>query len=207
MTQLTTADREEELAVYDANDNVVIRYFNRSGIHNIRLPHRHVAYYVTDSSKRLLVELRSRRKKYNPGIWDKPGGHTLRDESYNGREFLEECCVGLANVPILVAPEDFESACASLNLRHTIVLARLLHQPNYDTERISHGGSEVMEKVHLMSFKGKYDGPLSPQRSEVERLEWFSRESLEEMIEQHPDEFGFDLKYMMRNYADEIFRY
>ena len=62
-----------------------------------------------------------------------------------------------------------------------------------------------MEVIHLDLFKGRYDGPTSPQPGEVQQIKVFSRNELEKAIIRDPKSFGNDIQDLMKQYADVIF--
>lgn len=70
--------------IYVVNkDNYVIDQKHRKEVHDERLPHRSVMFFVKDEEGNILVTKRSDNKRYYPGFWSIVlGGHVKAGDSY-----------------------------------------------------------------------------------------------------------------------------
>lgn len=198
-------DVSELLNYYDA-EGKLLGTLPRKEIHARRLINRHEAFYVTNSQNELLIQLRSAKKELNPGLWDKPGGHVPGGKHYSLSEIAEEACYGLGVKVILLPRGDFRRAVEAIDLSRTIVLTSLEETLNYAARRIMLDGSEEIERIHLNSFVGRYDGPTARQPAEVQRLKWVNRQKLEAAIRADPKAYTYDLRDMLARKAEEIFK-
>lgn len=144
---------EEMLDVLDDLGRVV-DVAPRSVVHARGLPHHAVHVLVRDDDGRLLMQLRSSLKRTSPGLWDTSvGGHVGA-----GEDLLESA--------LRETREELGIVVAARSLR---VLPSHVVELDLDRERVS-----SWELVH--------PGPFAPDPREVERVEWFTRDQVREMV-------------------------
>ena len=141
---------DELLEVIDAEGRV-LELRRRDEIHgDPTLRHRAVHIFVRDDEGRVLLQLRSKDKRVQPGRWDTAvGGHVDPGESYEEaalRELQEE--LGL------------ERPQSSLVHRHDYVWR------------------SPMETEHVRTFELLCGGPFAPNPKEIDELRFFAPEEL-----------------------------
>jgi isopentenyldiphosphate isomerase len=143
---------DELLEVIDAEGHVV-ELRRRVEIHgDPTLRHRAVHIFVRDGAGRVLLQLRSRQKKVQPGKWDTAvGGHVDPGESYEQaalRELAEELGVHL------------DDGVAGLSHCHDYIWR------------------STIETEHVRTFELRSEGPFEPSPVEIDELRFFDREQL-----------------------------
>lgn len=157
---------EEMLDVLDDLGRVV-EAMPRSVVHERGLPHHAVHVLVRDDDGRLLMQLRSSMKRTSPGLWDTSvGGHVGA-----GEDLLESA--------LRETREELGIEVDARRLRslpsHRVDLAN-------DRERVS-----SWELVH--------HGPFRPDPLEVERVEWFTREQVQALVDRGSCTPHFDVQW------------
>jgi len=205
MDEKPVADKHGEMLHFYNPQGKVVGTLSRKEIHQKGLINKHVAYTVTNQQDEVLLQLRAKDKSVNANQCDKPGGHIGINASLT-EEFLEEMCYQIPGISaVIVSPEEYDSVLQNTDLSKTAVLTKLETLFNYDARRIKQDGSEKIEVIHLELFKGRYDGPTSPQPGEVQRIKTFSRIELETAIVNNPRSIGNDMQDIMKQYGNEIF--
>lgn len=196
---------KEILHYYDSKGNI-LGSANRKEIHDKGLINKHIAYLVTNTRNQLLLQLRSVDKMDNPNAWDKPGGHVLIGEQDASREFIEEMCYELPNISgEIVSNEKFKESVRQANLKKKVILTKLITVFNHISTR-KRFGALVEEIAHVDILRGKYDGPLNPQPSEIQLIKPFTQEELAKLIEKNPEQVGPDTIEYFEQFASEIFK-
>jgi len=201
-----SSENNAEMLYYYNEKGDVLGSAPRKEIHDRGLINKHVAYLITNCRNQLLLQLRSQNKKDNPGVWDKPGGHVLIGEQDLAREFLEEMCHELPDISAEIVPiEKFKHAIRQTDLGGKAILTKVKTILNFESIRRRSDGTHVKEIVHVDLFVGKYDGPLSAQPNEVEKISPFSRQDLITLIEKNPEQVGPDTVKYFKQFASKIF--
>ncbi len=71
----------ELLDIVDENDNMTGEIKDRDYVHENNLYHRHVSCFILNKDGEVLLQRRAVTKKKNPGIWSKTGGHVDAQET------------------------------------------------------------------------------------------------------------------------------
>jgi len=158
----------EFLDIVDDQDEVVGKASIKE-IYDKKLPHRIIHVLIFNSEGKIVLQMRSKEKKFCPQHWcTSVGGHVSSGESYEeaaGREFEEE-------------------------------LGK--------SEEISLIGNDVYEdgrglKKFLRVFKTTFDGPFEINQEEVESVDYFSLEEIQEMINKG-EKFHPELLFLLEKY-------
>lgn len=83
----------EMLEVFDENNHSLEYAIERDKVHEQKLWHRHVSAWIMNDKGLILMQKRSMKKKKNPGLWSKTGGHVeYKEEPIQAikREVYEE---------------------------------------------------------------------------------------------------------------------
>tara|TARA_Y100000310_G_C20604346_1_gene774740 strand:- start:675 stop:1310 length:636 start_codon:yes stop_codon:yes gene_type:complete len=158
---------------------------------------------LMNSDGRIYVQKRSSKKMYNAGLYDKTiGGHVVVNHTYRLtliKEFAEELGFPVA----LLDDEEFEPAVKSTDLRVVGVFRQIDHLSDYLSVRKSPKGD--MEQPFITSFYiGYYDGSIRFCDGEASGVELFTLEELKEDIENSPNKYTEDLKFMINHYSKEL---
>ena len=81
------------LEVFDENNHSLEYAVERDTVHEQKLWHRHVSAWIMNDKGLILMQKRSLKKKKNPGVWSKTGGHVeYKEEPLQAikREIFEE---------------------------------------------------------------------------------------------------------------------
>lgn len=148
-------DPSTELLDQVDGDDTVIGRIPRSLAHRDGLWHRAVHVVVWNRAGQILLQRRAAAKASFPGFWDTSvGGHVGAGESYLATA-LRECSEELG---IEIAETDLSR-----------IGKHLFDEMPTDMEWV-----ESWALVH--------EGPFAPDPVEVERVEWFSADGVEELI-------------------------
>lgn len=165
--------REEMLDVVDEAD-VVIGRETRSRVHKDQLLHRSTHIILTDSQHRFFLQLRSKSKDTNPGLWDtSAAGHVDAGESYLACAVRELC----EELGVLVAPHQLTE------------VGRL--QPS------KQNGFEFV-RIYL----AQSDLPVTLELGEVDDGQWLSEQQMNALLLQEPTCITSTFKMIWRQYQD-----
>lgn len=156
-----------KIPIVDENDNI-IGYKDRED----RNPDdiiRIVIIWITDEKGKILLQQRSLKMKYSPGMWGPAVSGTVEEgETYdfNAQKELEEE-LGLKNVKLIKSKKIF--------------------------------GVGQSGKRFAQLYLGQIDSnsQLIPQESEVEQLKWFSKEELLDFYNKNPEIFPAIMKELI----------
>ena len=174
---------EEYIDILNARGEPLNYSTSRIEVHAKGLWHRTVHIWVFDLSGNILFQKRSLKKENHPGLLDTScAGHiSAGDDSRNAgiRELAEE-------LGIIKKTDDLKFLFES---KHETVLnnGSYLDNEYYDVYRVDLSLKEVEM--------------LSPQKSELESLHWFSIKEFQTLLEKEPSlfvEHTEDFKYLKR---------
>jgi len=152
---------EEILDVVNENDEVVGQA-TRSDVHARGLMHRSVHIMLVNSSGRFFLQLRSRNKDTNPGLWDSSAaGHVDTGESYVDcavRELAEE--LGLT-----VSRSDLTE----------IATFRPAEENGYEFVRV---------------FTVCHDGEIILEANEIDDGKWLDPDELSRSLLEQPEQYA-----------------
>lgn len=174
----------EHLDIVNDNDEVVGTASHKE-IYEKFLPHRIVHVLLFNDKGEMALQLRSRNKYFFPHFWSTSvGGHVQASETYEHaalREFREE--LGTSTDIAFLGKNRFEYknfAVKTADSKPFII------------------GPEGFVKM-ISTFKASFNGPFRLNPDEVEKVEFFSRDKIREMIQKgenlHPE-----LLFLLKNY-------
>ncbi len=139
-------------------------------IYTDKLPHRIVHVLIFNDAGEMALQKRSMKKSFSPGYWSTAvGGHVQKGETYEQG-----------------ALREFEEELG----RKTEIeeFKRDLY------ENFSRG-----LKKFLCTFKTKYNGPFEINLEEVEKIEFFSLEKIQQMIN-NGEKFHAELLFLLKKH-------
>lgn len=201
----------EILGVYDLNGILlgiqerskfyteIEQEFNTTG--KITRQIKTIKLLLMNSDGRIYVQKRSKLKRENSGLWDKTvGGHVLENHSWS-LTLVKECAEELG-VPVALLPsEEFDRSVRAADLSIIAIIRELAVVPNFLSHRKSLNGDFIQPLISGF-YIGYYDGAIRFVDGESSGIEIFSREELLAEIQDHPERFTEDLKFMMGHYQE-----
>jgi isopentenyl-diphosphate delta-isomerase type 1 len=145
----------------------------RDQVHRTGLWHRATNVFIFDHAGRLLLQQRSASKDVWPNAWDLSVGEHLTP----GEDFEAAAQRGLGEE---LGIEPIELTPLGSVVRATIEIAEL----------------GVLDRELQQSFRGRWDGPVTPCPEEVAAVRWVTVPELKEEIEEDPEPWlrsGLDL--------------
>lgn len=122
---------------------------------------RTTAIWITDESGNILLQRRKLTKKLNPGKWGQAVGGTVeKDETYESNAYKEmEEEIGVKDVPLTL-------------------------------DRKFYGETKIGKRFcQLYTAQIPRSTTLIPEEAEVEELKWVTKEELNKLLEENPDNF------------------
>jgi isopentenyldiphosphate isomerase len=155
---------------------------------------------LMNSSGRIYLQKRSNLKKENAGRYDKTvGGHVSAGDSYD-MTVIRECAEELGFPATVLQPEEFEKATKVTNLDIIGIFKKIDYLPDFLSKRISQDSSVFTQPYICSFYLGYYNGPIKFVDGESSGIEVFSIEEIKKEIEEKPDKFTEDLKFMVEKY-------
>lgn len=160
MSVTLQTDSSELLDIVDANDNVV-GSATRGEIHQRGLKHRSVHVLVFDGEGRVLLQKRSMQKDQCGGMWDTScAGHVESGQTYEK-----------------TAPRELQE---ELGFTPADTLQTL-----FKMSPTSDNGHEF-----AMVYSLNYSGPFTAAEDEIDELQWYTFQALDEWIVRLTDSNG-----------------
>lgn len=148
-------DLSSELLDHVDEDDRVIGTVARSRAHREGIRHRAVHVVVWNRRGEILLQRRAASKASFPGFWDTSvGGHVGAGEGYLATA-LRECAEELG---IEIGSSDLSR-----------IGKHLFDEMDTDVEWVE-------------SYGLLHEGPFRPDRAEVERVDWFTADAVEELV-------------------------
>ncbi len=113
---------------------------------------------------------------------------------------IRECAEELGFAATVLEPEEFEKTLKVTNLDIIGIFKKLEYLPNFLSKRISKDASEFIQPYMTSIYFWYYNGPIKFVDWECSGIEVFSLEELEQEIEENPNKFTEDLKFMIKRY-------
>jgi len=166
---------DEMLDIVNEADEVVGQA-TRADAHRRNLTHRATHIILTNSAQQIFLQLRSKTKDTNPGLWDtSAAGHVDAGEGYlacAARELKEE-------LGVIVALDRLEE------------IGRL--------PPTSQNGFEFVRIYTTLS-----DDPVSLEVGEIDDGKWVSRSELEQWLADSPDAFSSTFALIWHNTRNKL---
>lgn len=201
----------EKLEIYDLNSELVTiedrkkfyseikKEFKETG--KISKKVKSIRLILMNPSGRIYLQKRSKIKTENAGKYDKTvGGHVSAGDSFN-MTVIRECAEELGFPATVLEPEEFEKAVKATNLDIIGIFKKLEYLPNFMSKRRSIDNSEFIQPYMTSIYFGYYNGSIKFVDGESSGIEVFSLEELKEDIEETPDKFTEDLKFIVKRYG------
>lgn len=158
---------------------------------------------LMNSRGRIYVQRRSPWKKENPNLYDKTiGGHVKASYPLE-LTVVQECHEELGFPAVILPEEQFSLAIKATDVQIIGLLKKLETISTFISVRKSEAG-EFKEPFISSFYIGYYDGSIRFCDGESTGIQVFTRDELEQQIQQVPDEFTEDLKFMIKRYREQI---
>ncbi len=201
----------EKLEVYDLKSNLIKvekrktiesdlkSEFKKTGKITKKL--KTIRLILMNSSGRIYLQKRSRIKKANSGKYDKTvGGHVSAGDSFD-MTVIRECAEELGFPAAVLPPEEFEKATKVTDLSVIGIFQKIEYLPDFKSDRILNDGTKMIQPHMTSMYYGYYDGPIRFVDGESSGIEVFSLDELKEDIENNPEKFTDDIKFMLKKYG------
>jgi isopentenyldiphosphate isomerase len=166
--------------------------------------HKHVRLLLLTSNGRVILQRRSKWKGDNPGMWDKTiGGHVTGDDSFD-LTMLKECAEELGIPATVVIEKEFEHTVRVTDLNVLAVLTKLSYLDRYKSTRKDSEGVVWVEPSMTQFYIGYYDGAIRFMDSESCGIQVFSKNELVKEMEESPNSFTEDIKYILEKFGDKL---
>lgn len=167
----------ELILLVDRNDNES-GYGEKLQVHKDGLLHRAFSIFIFNHKGEMLIQKRYSGKYHSPGLWS------------------NTCCSHQKT------GETLEQAAHS----------RLIHEMGFDTElhevfsfiyRVEFDNGLIENEFDHVFF-GHYDGPISPEPSEVEDHRWIPMDELKIEMERNPENFTYWFKDCINKVSEHL---
>lgn len=203
---------DEILEIYDLDNNLISKQ-NRKNFYNdvkkeflengsVSKKVKTVHILLMNSLGRIYLQKRSSLKKENANMYDKTvGGHVTSSNSFE-LTVVKECAEELGFPSTIVSEDEFKNAINSIDLKIIGILKKIDYLPNFMSKRILEGGTNFIQPYMTEIYIGYYDGPIRFADGESSGIETFSLKEIQKEIEENPNKFTEDIKYMVENYSN-----
>ena len=169
--------------------------------------HSHIGGMLVGKNGEIYVQIRAEDKAENPGMYDKlVGGHIPAGDSPIGaayHEFIEEMAIPIG----LYRDSIWENILRNIPevTQHQAICLEPILESNFVSHRVRRNGESFDEICDQYFVTGYYTGSFKFIDQEAAGVYQFpSRESLKSEIDEHPDKFTTDLKYMVKKFWNEL---
>ena len=153
----------------------------------------------------VIVQKRSFDKNHNPGLLDKSvGGHIQFGDTPDYTVMMETIQELQTPSVVLKNENDFIKTFNLLNrYLETISVIKYFTTALYTPVKIINKENiPIANKMHL--YFGVYDGRIRPVDRESKGVLFYSLSELKNEMESNPDTFTNDMRYIMKEYKEEI---
>lgn len=202
--------QDEKLEIYDLDSNLIEiqdredfyseikAEFEESG--KISKKVKTIRLILMNSFGRIYLQKRSKLKSENSGLYDKTvGGHVTAGDSFD-MTAIRECAEELGFPATILSPDEFEKSIKVTNLEIIGIFKKVEYIPTFMSERLLKNGQKFVQPQMTSIYIGYYDGPIRFVDGESSGIEVFSLDELKEEIENNPDKFTADIKFMVDKY-------
>ena len=162
---------------------------------------------LMNSNGKIYLQKRSKKKKENPGLFDKTvGGHVVKGLNWTVSltvTLVRECAEELGFPAAVLTEEEFSDAVKTIDLGVIGVFKQVGHDSNFLSLRKSLDG-DFLAPMDSVFYVGYYDGAICFKDGEASGVQTFSLEELEQELREHPEQFTEDLKYMVKKFGKHL---
>jgi isopentenyldiphosphate isomerase len=209
-----TSSMAEELEIYDLKGKLlgvqdrakfyseIKKEFYKKG--RISRKIKSIRLLMMNSDGKIYLQKRSKYKEGNMGMYDKTiGGHVKKGDSYN-LTVMKECAEELGFPASILSKEEFDKAIKVTDLKIIGIFRQIEEIPNFESVRIDNSGKRFIQPFITPIFIGYFDGPIRFVDGESSGIEVFLLEELREEINEYPDRFTEDIKFMIKRYEKHL---
>jgi isopentenyldiphosphate isomerase len=169
--------------------------------------HRHVGGIIVGDNGEIYVQIRSNDKSENPGMYDKlVGGHIPCGDSpivASYHEFIEEMAIPIAVYDELTWLNLLRNCPEATRVQAICRAPELV--TNFNSTRIMRDGRSFVEICDQYFTVGRYGGSFElVDKESAGVFEYKNRDQLRKEMEERPEKFTDDLKYMVTKFWDEL---
>ena len=200
---------EELLEIYDLDGNI-IKTQKRDEFYNeikeefkktgkITKQVKSIRMLLLNSKGHMYIQKRSYYKLENAGLYDKTiGGHVVAGHTL-GLTVVKECHEELGFPAVVLTDDEFRLAIRSTDVSVIGLFRKIDSIPNFISVRRSADGD--FKQPYITTFYvGYYDGSIRFKDEESIGIEVFTLKQLKERIQEEPEKFTEDLKFMIKKY-------
>lgn len=159
---------------------------------------------LMNSEGRIYLQKRSKIKSENPGLYDKTvGGHVSVNESWN-MTVIRECAEELGFPATILSDDEFYKAITNTDLKIIGVFHKVDEIVNFESVRIDKFGNKFLQPFISTFFIWYYDWAIRFVDWESSGIEVFSLEELISEIDNNPNKFTEDVKFMIEEYKQYL---
>ena len=156
---------------------------------------------LMNSSGRIYLQKRSKIKEENSGLYDKTvGGHVSAGDTFD-MTVIRECAEELGFPAAVLTVKEFDKAVKVTDLSIVGLFKEVDYMKDFNSTRILNKGKFVQPFITKM-YVGYYNGPIKFVDGESSGIEVFSLEELEKELEDVPEKFTEDIKFMVKKYEE-----
>jgi len=200
----------EKLEIYDLKDNLIEvkerskfyfeikEEFKKTG--KITKQVKGIRLLLMNSQGRIYLQKRSKIKDENPGVYDKTvGGHVAAEDTWS-MTTIRECAEELGFPASILPPKEFARAIKVTDLGIVGIFRKIDYISNFLSTRVTKKGEKFVQPWMTTIYIGYYDGAIRFVDGESSGIEVFSLEELKQEIQDNPNKFTEDLKFMINKY-------
>ncbi len=170
----------------------------------VKSRHKAVKLILMTSAGRIILQRRSKWKGDNAGMWDKTiGGHVTKGDSFD-LTMLKECAEELGIPATIIDKSEFENSAATTDLQVLGILTKLSYLDFCKSHRKQKDGKIWTEPSMVQFYVGYYDGAIRFIDKESCGIQVFTLEELKAEIEENPDDFTDDVRYILDKFEKYI---
>jgi isopentenyldiphosphate isomerase len=155
---------------------------------------------LMNSNGTIYLQKRSKIKEENTGLYDKTvGGHVSAGDSAE-MTVIRECAEELGFPAAVLSQENFNKAIKVTDLNIIGIFKEVEYLENFESIRTIKNKKKFIQPYITQIYIGYYNGPIKFIDGESSGIETFSLKELEKDIQENPEKFTEDIKFMMKKY-------
>ena len=155
---------------------------------------------LMNSNGTIYLQKRSKIKEENTGLYDKTvGGHVSSGDSAE-MTVIRECAEELGFPAAVLSQENFNKAIKVTDLNIIGIFKEVEYLENFESIRTIKNKKKFIQPYITQIYIGYYNGPIKFIDGESSGIETFSLKELEKDIQENPEKFTEDIKFMMKKY-------